>query len=285
MRGIIALLSAQALFTGSDSVVKLAGDLMPATEIMALRGALAVILMGAYIAATIDINYWRLVLRPLVVSRATLEALLAFLFVTALPHMPLAEITVIQQVTPLVLILLSALVLREIVGWRRWLAVAVGFAGVGLVVQPTGQGLNISALAALLCAVLVAVRDLITRSLHESIPTALVTFGSTISVCLAGFAGAPFEPWQPLSGYGAALLAVSAILVSVASMFIVRAFRGVEVSAVAPFRYAAVVWATLLGFLIWGQVPNALAVIGTLVIIASGLYTMHREALRRSHLV
>jgi len=258
---------------------------MPATEIMALRGVLAVMLMGAYIAATIDVNYWRLVLRPLVVSRATLEALLAFLFVTALPHLPLAEITVIQQVTPLVLISLSALVLRETVGWRRWLAVAVGFAGVGLVVQPTGQGLNIYAIAALLCAVLVAVRDLITRSLHESIPTALVTFGSTISVCLAGFAGAPFETWRPLSGYGAALLAVSAILVSVANMFIVRAFRGVEVSAVAPFRYAAVVWATLLGFLIWGQVPNALAVIGTLVIIASGLYTMHREALRRSHLV
>lgn len=280
MRGIIALLCGQALFVGSDSVIKLAGDLMPATEIMAVRGLIAVALMGAYVAATIDISRWRLLLRRLVIARATLEAGLAFLFVISLPHMPLADITVIQQVTPLVLTVLSAIVLREAVGWRRWLAVAVGFTGVVLVIQPTGQGVNFYALTALLCAIFVAFRDLITRRLHDAIPTALVTFGSTISVCLAGFVGAPFEPWQPLSLYGTALLAGSAVLVSTANMFVVRAFRGVEVSVVSPFRYAAVVWATIFGFLIWGHVPNELAIAGTLVIIASGLYTMHREARR-----
>ncbi len=280
MRGIIALLCGQALFVGSDSVIKLAGDMMPATEIMAVRGVLAVLLMGAFVAGTVDLDRWRLLLRPLVLARATLEAMLAFLFVLSLPHMPLPDITVIQQVTPLVLTVMSALVLRETVGWRRWLAVAIGFAGVALVIQPTGQGINFYAFTALLCAVFVAFRDLVTRRLHDGIPTALVTLGSTISVCLGGFIGAPFDHWQPLSTYGLGLLAASAILVSIANMFIVRAFRGVEVSVVSPFRYAAVVWATLLGFLIWGHVPNTLAIAGTLVIVASGLYTMHREALR-----
>jgi drug/metabolite transporter (DMT)-like permease len=172
------------------------------------------------------------------------------------------------------------IVLREAVGWRRWLAVAVGFAGVALVVQPTGQGVSIYAISALMCAIFVAFRDLITRRLHDSIPTAVVSFGATISVCLAGFAGAPLQEWQPLSLYGMGLLAASAILVSIANMFVVRAFRGVDVSVVSPFRYAAVVWATLLGFLIWGHVPNGLAIAGTLVIVATGLYTMHREAMR-----
>lgn len=280
MRGITALLTGQGLFVTSDSIVKLAGDLMPATEIMAIRGAFAIVLMGGFVAATVEVARWRLLLRPLVVARAALEALLAFLFVISLPHMPLPDITVLQQITPIVLTVLSAAVLGEAVGWRRWLAVAIGFAGVALVIQPTGQGFNVYAISALLCAVFVAFRDLITRRLHDNIPTAVVTFGATLSVCLAGFAGAPFQAWQPISLYGGSLLAASALLVSTANMFVVRAFRGVDVSVVSPFRYAAVLWATLLGFLIWGHVPNTLAIAGTAVIVATGLYTMHREALR-----
>jgi len=120
-------------------------------------------------------------------------------------------------------------------GWRRWLAVAIGFVGVALVIQPSGQGINIYAISALLCAIFVAFRDLITRRLHDNIPTAIVTFGATLSVCVAGFAGAPFQEWQPISLYGGSLLAASAILVSVANMFVVRAFRGVDVSVVSPF--------------------------------------------------
>jgi drug/metabolite transporter (DMT)-like permease len=280
LRGITALLTGQGLFVTSDSIVKLAGDLMPATQIMAVRGVIAVLLMGTFVATTLDIARWPLLFRPLVIARAGLEALLAFLFVISLPHMPLPDITVIQQITPIVLTVLSAVILGEAVGWRRWFAVVVGFAGVALVIQPTGQGINIYAISALLCAIFVAFRDLITRRLHDHIPTAIVTFGATLSVCLAGFAGAPFQAWQPLSLYGVSLLTASAVLVSIANMFVVRAFRGVDVSVVSPFRYAAVVWATLLGFLIWHHVPNALAIAGTVVIVATGLYTMHREARR-----
>lgn len=280
MRGIVSLLAAQALFIGSDSVIKLAGEMMPPTEIMAVRGVIAVALMGAFVAATVDTGRWRAALQPLVIWRSGLEALLAFLFVVALPHLPLADITVIGQITPLALTVLSAIVLREAVGWRRWLAVAVGFLGVLLVIQPTGAGVNAYAVVALVVAVMVAVRDIITRRLDPAIPTALVTFGATVSVCLAGFIGAPFDQWKPLSPYGLALLATSAALVSIANMFVVQAFRGVEVSVVSPFRYAAVVWAVLFGFLIWRDVPNALAIVGTLIIIASGLYTMRREALK-----
>jgi drug/metabolite transporter (DMT)-like permease len=280
LRGIVAILCGQALFVGSDSVVKLAGETMPATQIMAIRGLIAVALMAVYVAATTDLERWRLLLRPLVVIRATLEAALAVLFLLALPHMPLADITVTQQIVPLVLTVLSAVILGEAVGWRRWAAVVIGFAGVAMVLQPTGEGFNVYAILALLCALFVAFRDLLTRKLHDAIPTSIVTLGSTISVCLAGFVGAPLQNWQPLSLYVAALLAASAILVSVANMFIVRAFRGVEVSVVVPFRYAAVVWATLLGFVIWGYIPNALAIAGTVIIVASGLYTMHREAMR-----
>ena len=278
-RGIVSLLAAQALFIGSDSVIKLAGEMMPPTEIMAVRGVMAILLMGTFVAATIDISRWRMAVRPIVVWRSSLEAVLAFLFVISLPHLPLGDITIIGQITPLALTVLSALVLRETVGWRRWLAVLVGFVGVLLVIQPTMAGVNAYAIVALIVAVMVAVRDIITRRMDPAIPTALVTFGATLSVCFAGFLGAPFDEWKSLTPYGLALLAASAALVSIANMFVVRAFRGVEVSVVSPFRYAAVVWAVLFGFLIWRDVPNALAIVGTLIIVASGLYTMRREAL------
>ena len=279
LRGIVALLIAQAVFVTSDSVVKLAGAMMPPTEIMAIRGLIAVMLMGGAVAATIPAGRWHLVLRPFVALRATLEAVLAALFLYALPHLPLANITVVMQVTPLITTVLSALVLSEAVGWRRWLAVGIGFVGVVLVAQPSTQGVDIYVVVALIVAALVAVRDLVTRRLDPTIPTAAVSFATTLSVCLLGFAGAPFQEWVPVSTYGVSLLAASATLVSIANIFIIRAFRGVDVSVVSPFRYAAVVWAVLLGFMIWGDVPNTLAVAGTLIIIASGLYTMHRETL------
>jgi drug/metabolite transporter (DMT)-like permease len=281
MRGIIAVLVSMALFVLSDSVVKLAGEMMPATEIMAVRGVMAVLLMGGVAVVTIDRAKWHLVAQPRVVVRASIEAIVAVLFLIALPKLPLADITAIQQVTPIVLTVLSAVVLKEAVGWRRWLAVFAGFVGVVLVIQPTAEGINLFALSALACAALVAVRDIITRGLQPGIPTALVTFTTTLSVCIAGFAGAPLETWHMPTPYGFALLAASAVLVSSANIFIIRAFRGTEVSVVAPFRYAGVVWAIVLGFAIWGHVPNGLAIAGTIILVASGLYIMHREALRR----
>lgn len=273
-----------AFFVVSDSIVKLAGEMMPTTQIMAVRGLIAVVLTGTIAASSVNVERWHLLLQPRVVLRAMIEAAVAVLFLVALPYLPLPDITAIQQVTPLVLTVFSAVILKETVGWRRWLAVLAGFIGVVLVIQPTGQGINIFALSALACAVLVAVRDIVTRGLDPSIPTALVTFATTVTVCLTGWIGRPLETWTAPSTYGLALLAGSAVLVSLANVFIIRAFRGAEVSVVAPFRYAGVLWALVLGFFIWGYVPNALAIAGTVILVASGLHVMHREALRRRQL-
>lgn len=270
-----------ALFVMSDSVVKLAGEVMPATQIMAVRGVMAAFLIGGVAIATVDIARWHLTLQPRVLLRAGIEAIVAVLFLVSLPHLPLADMTAIQQATPIVVTVLSVVVLNETIGWRRWLAVGAGFVGVVLVIQPTGEGINVFAILALACAALVAVRDLVTRKLDPAIPTPLVTFATTVSVCVTGFLGAPLERWTPLTAEALAYLAASAVLVSLANVFIIRAFRGTEVSVVAPFRYSGVLWAVVLGSLIWGHVPNALAVLGTVVLIASGLYIMHREALRR----
>lgn len=278
------LLLSQALFVSSDSLVKLLGTGMPPGQIMALRGLMAVALAGSVLVATVEPARWRLALTPLVGARAGLESVSAALFIMSLPHLPLSDITVFMQFTPLSITLLAALLLREHVGWRRWAAILVGFIGVLLVAQPGGAGFSPYAISAILVALIISVRDLITRRLDPAIPTPAITLTTTLAVCLLGFASAPFEDWTPLSWDRVGLLAGSALLVTTANAAIIRAFRGTDVTVVSPFRYFGVLWAVAIGFAIWGEIPDLLAICGTVLIVGSGLYTMHRESLRlRQH--
>lgn len=275
------MLVAQGLFVASDTVIKLASEALPSTQIMAVRGTIATALMLGVVISRRELRPLPIATNSLVVLRAVSEAFVAMLFLLALPMLALPTITTILQATPLMLTALSAMVLAERVGWRRWLAVAIGFVGVVLVVQPRSHGVNPYALLALGSAALVAVRDLVTRQIDPAIPPTLVTLVTTIVVCLMGYAGAPFQDWQAMSARAIAYLGISAVLVSAGHIFIVNAFRGVEISVVSPFRYVAVVWSLIAGALVWASVPDSLALVGTLIIVASGVYTMHREARRR----
>jgi drug/metabolite transporter (DMT)-like permease len=278
LRGVFAMLVSQALFLMSDSIIKLAGETLAPSQIMAVRGMMAVYLVGAILVATVDWRKWYMVLQPLVVVRGVIEGGVAVFFLLSLPHLQLGQITVISQVTPLILTIMSAVLLGEAVGRGRWAAVAIGFVGVVLVAQPTTNGVSIHVAGALVMALLVAARDLVTRFVDPNVPTGVVTFTSTVAVCLMGFAGFETQPWAPLTANAVTLLAASAILVTLGIVFVVIAFRDVEVSVVSPFRYSAVLWATLYGYLLWNEQPNDLALIGTALIVVAGLLAMHQEA-------
>lgn len=260
--------------------MKLAGALMPATQIMALRGLMAVALSAAVLAITVDRSRWKLAAQPLVAVRAGLEGVSAALFIISLPHLKLGDITVFMQFTPLSITLLAAVVLGERVGWRRWMAIGVGFIGVVLVAQPGGASFSVYSITAIMVALLISVRDLVTRRLDPAIPTPAITLTTTMSVCALGFLGSPLQAWQPVQAGTLWLLAGSAVLVTAANVTIIRAFRGTDVTVVSPFRYFGVLWALVLGYAIWRDTPNMLAIAGTMLIVGSGLYTMHRESLR-----
>ncbi len=278
---ILAMLVSQALFTSSDVFAKLAAQAgLPATQIMALRGLVAVALVAFLAWRMGALNRFPAALQPLVMLRAGMESAIAILFLIALPNMTLADITVILQAAPLILTGLSAWLLSESVGWRRWTATAVGFAGVVIVARPGGDGLNLFALMALACAFLIAGRDIVTRRLDPAIPTLAITLTTTSAVCATGFLGAPAQAWVPMTPWAWACLAGSAVFVSAGNYFVVQAFRSGEVSVVAPFRYAVVVWAMLAGFLVWREVPDAVAFLGAGLIVGSGLYTFHRQRVR-----
>lgn len=279
-RGIVAMVLAMALFICNDTLVKYAGQSLPAGQIVLLRGLAVTLWISLMAAALGALRQWRLALAPAVLARAALEATATFVYLAALFHLPIANATAINLSIPLLLTVLAVLLLREKVGWRRWSAVAAGFLGVLLVVQPTPSGFNWYALVALAATVLHAFRDLTTRRIPPHIPSVLVTLTSATMVTMGGGALSLAEDWTPLSWSIAGLLLAASLLLTGAYYLLIEGMRQGELSVIAPFRYVGILWALLLGYAVWGDVPNAVAGAGIVILVASGVYIFHRERVR-----
>jgi drug/metabolite transporter (DMT)-like permease len=157
----------------------------------------------------------------------------------------------------------------------------VGFVGVLLVVQPGVAGVDVYALLAFVAAVVVACRDFATRAVGAHVPSVVITLSTTAGVCLAGFLLGAAEDWRPLETADLGLLAAAAALVTAGNFAVITAFRGTDVSAVSPFRYSNVPLAIVLGLVVFGEVPDLFAGLGIVLIVGSGVYTIHRERVRR----
>jgi drug/metabolite transporter (DMT)-like permease len=277
---IVAMLAAMALFTGNDTLTKLATAELPPGQIMGIRGTFAVLLIMGLVVAMGEARQLRELRSPILALRAVLEASVAFTFLTALGHLQLANITAILQATPIIITVLTVLLGLETVGWRRWSAIVVGFLGVLLIVKPSLGGLNIYAGMALASAAMVALRDLVTRSIKPRVPTVVVTLATTAIVTLLGFALSLQETWQPLSAREIALLGGAAVFVTLGNLAVIKAYRIGEMSVVSPFRYAVILTSLTTGFLVFGEWPDLISVAGIGLIVLSGLYTVHREQVR-----
>lgn len=276
-RGIIAMLTAMTLFCCNDALMKLARDAFPTGQAVALRTGFAILAGLALVAALGDWRKLKLGLRPLVLLRGLVEALGAMTFIFALGLLPLANITAILMASPLLIVVLAVVLRIESVGWRRTAALAIGFIGVLIVMRPSADGFSAAALIALGSAVLVAVRDLTTRFIGDDIPSTVISLSTTVLVGLLGFAMGAVEEWQSPWRIETAYLVVAAVLVTSGGYFIVGAFRNTDVGVIAGYRYSIVMIAALLGWLIWGDTPDGIALLGIALIVGSGLYTLHRQ--------
>jgi drug/metabolite transporter (DMT)-like permease len=281
LRGGLFMAVAMASFTMNDAITKAVSTEMNFGEIMLVRGIFAMMLIAALTVHRRAIRPLRtLMVRP-VALRVVGEVGGTIAFLAAIVHLPLANISAIMQALPLAVTLGAALVFSEPVGWRRWLAIAVGFAGVLVIVRPGVEGFNQFALLALIAVLFCAVRDLATNRIPAEIPSLFITLLTTITVTVAGvFMLVPLGGWMPLSGRAVGLLALAAVLVLVGYQCVIMAMRAGDISAVAPFRYTALLWAMLLGYVVFGEVPDALMVVGASLIVMSGLYAFYRERLR-----
>ncbi|MDZ4136141.1 MAG: DMT family transporter, partial [Paracoccaceae bacterium] len=277
-RGILYMNVAMATFTVNDTFMKLTTQSLPLAQAVVIRGALTVVLLLVLAQAMggLQLRMSR-VDAKLMALRTVGELGGTVLFLLALMQMPLANLSAILQSLPLAVTLAAALVMGEKVGWRRMLAIAVGFGGVLLIVRPGPQGFDVWSMMALGSVACVVLRDLVTRRFSRALPSVTVAFYAASSVLLMGLAGLVTEGWQPVTGAQMVGLSAAALALIMGYLFVVMAMRVGEVALIAPFRYSALLWAIMLGWLAFGALPDGVTLIGAAVVVASGLYTYLRE--------
>ena len=209
--------------------------------------------------------------------RVFCEIGLSYFILKALSNLPLAYVTIIFQVVPLGLTLAAALVYKEAVGWRRWLAIIAGFIGVLLIVKPGTDGFVPEMLFAVMGAVLFVVRDMITRQLSAKVPAFYTAFQQVLWVTIINGILCYFDEWVPLEAYHYGLLFVAGLLFLGMTLLAVFMMRYGDISFVAQFRYAGIVWAIIIGAVLFHEVPDISALIGAFIIVSAGLYALHRE--------
>jgi len=198
-------------------------------------------------------------------------------YLAALFQLPIANATAINMATPLFITLLAVVWLGARVGpWRR-LATAAGFAGVLLVIQPRADGFNVYAWLCLAATFLHALRDLVTPRIARDVPSIGVALATAAAVTVLAGALSLWQGWAPVSAGQLALLAAAAAFLAGGYHFVIGATRIGELSVVAPFRYSGLLMAVALGWLVWGDVPNALAWAGIALVVGAGLYLLRHE--------
>ena len=275
-RGIGLALLGGAVLTVQDAIMKWLTDDYSVGEILFYRGAVALLAVVMVMARRGEFRLVKTrnvrghVLRNLFVLSAS------GLFVSALALMPLTDVVAITFTSPLFVTALAAPLLGERVGWRRWTAVAVGFSGVFVMLRPGESALQLAALLALGAALSSALRDIVTRRMVGNENVLTILFYLALTLTLAGLTTLPFG-WRQPTGAHLLVLGAMGLLFGLGHYLMIQAFHFAEATVVTPFRYLSLLWAALLAFLVWGDVPDGFMVAGASLVVASGLYILHRE--------
>ncbi len=279
LRGIVGITACNLLFLVNDTLVKLANSELPLGELLFIRGMFASLLLVPIVVWTGAHRQVKRLWSLAIFLRLLAEICGSVLFLIALFQIPIANANAILQVVPLMVTACAAIFLGDQVGWKRWLAIGVGLIGVLIVVRPGFAGFNAFSLVALASMVFITLRDMTTRMMPRNLPALLVALATAVAVGLIGpvLSLASGEVWVLPSANGMALLVGSAVFLIGGYLTAVDFMRHGDIAVIAPFRYSVVVWAILVGFVVWGEVPDLLMLVGTTIIIATGIYTFHRE--------
>lgn len=277
LRGVGFMVASGIIFAFTDALAKALTGVYPVGQIMCLRAVFVLIsivvmvkLRGGFSSVRI-VNWKGQILRGLLMAGTTLT------FLLALKDAPLADLTALLFVSPLILTVLAPYFLGERVGWRRRAAVAVGFCGTLLIVKPTGEVPFIALMLGLAVPFILSFSDIFTRRLARTETANSMMLFSNVFMAGVGVALLPFG-WHTPDWQGIAIIAAMGTLQGIAQYLLIYAFIHGETVVIAPFRYLMLVWATLYGYLMFGTIPRSETFIGAAIVIAAGLYIFHREA-------
>jgi drug/metabolite transporter (DMT)-like permease len=270
--GIVAMTAATAAFVAGDSFMKIVIEDLPPFEVLLLRGIAASFACAILVGVRSEWGAIAGLLNLRTLLRAAGETLATLCYVVALARMPIADVVAIMQTAPLILILGAAIFLRERIGPARLALALVGFAGTLMVVQPKTNGVSSAALLVFAAALLAAARDLVGRGVPSRIPVTVVIFATLQMVTVAGGAmSLGFETWVAPTGRHLTFLGLAGLFLALGHSGLLLAYRLGRTASVAPFFYCLALWGVISGLVVWGELPNALALTGIAVIAGSGV--------------
>lgn len=269
---------AMAAFTFNDTFMKALSDEIPLFQAIFMRGVATTLLL-LLLAIWFRGFDLRLSRRDwgLITLRTVMEIAAAYFFITALFNMPIANVTAILQALPLSVSLAGALFLGESIGWRRITAISVGFIGVLFIVKPGAADFTIYSIYGLATVAVVTVRDLAARRLGENVPSLTVAWVGAIGVTMSAGLASLGETWVAPSPLGWMQLAGTAVFIIVAYIGSVMTMRVGDIGSVAPFRYTGLLWAILLGFIVFDEWPDVWTLLGSAIVVSTGVFMLLRE--------
>jgi drug/metabolite transporter (DMT)-like permease len=290
LRGILFMCGSMAAFTINDTFMKSVTAEVPLFQTIFLRGVIA--MAGLLVVGAVTGAFRQRLHRPdwrLISLRSVAEVFATLTFLVALLHMELANLSAILQALPLAVTLAAALVFGDRIGWRRMTAILVGFAGVMIIIRPGTAAFDQWSLVGVASVLCVVVRDLAVRRLGPHVPSVIVAMGAAVMVTAMGL-GLSFLPgermgadfagltgWVPLTAGQAAKVAGAGAFLIVGYICAVTAMRSGDVGVVAPFRYTSLLWAIVLGFLAFGDLPDGWTLAGAAIVVGAGVFTLLRE--------
>lgn len=278
IKGALLMSLAMASFNFNDAMIKLVTSDLTTGQIMFIRGVMTSTLillvawrMGALRPVSLLLDRW-------ITLRTAGEIVGAVTYVYALSMIPLPNAAAILQALPLAVTMGAALFLGETVGWRRWLAILVGFLGVMVIIRPGAEGFSSASLLVVGSVIGAATRDLATKKIDPAVPSLMISLIAALAITVTGalMIGVTAN-WKPVSTHNFLILAFGSVMLFGGYQTIIMAMRTGEISFIAPFRYTSLLWAIALGMLLIGEMPDRWMLAGSAIVVTAGLYAFYRE--------
>ena len=284
IRGALLMMICMGAFVLNDAFVRLAGDTLPLGQILFFRGLITtfVLVIAAWYAGIFRIEVSQED-KFKVVVRSIVDGLTAYFFLTAVLHMPFANVTAILQILPMTVTLAAAFVFKETVGRFRTTLILIGFVGVLFIIKPSVNGFNVYSFYALIAVFLITLRDLITRKLSIEVHTLLPTVSASFGVLSFSIILMFNTPFQSLDIQNSFFILMAAFFIIFGYYTAVLVMRSGEISFISPFRYSAILFALIIGFVFFAEVPDKQAFLGMLIIATSGIVLLFRNKKNQSH--
>ncbi|MBT4888503.1 MAG: DMT family transporter [Rhodospirillales bacterium] len=277
LHGILLMLAGVFVLAIMDVIAKLLveADYSP-FQILAFRGWIISSCLIGWIAFRGQLRALKTTRSRDHVLRAGIGFCMPYLFFTALGTMPIADAVVIFFMAPVIMTILSIPLLKEIVGTQRWAAIAVGFIGVIIVIQPSGGAFQVGTIYALGACVAYSLLGIMDRWMGETEPPIRLVFYFSLGNAVIGTCALPFV-WKPMPMMDVLIILGMAAVAMFAHILITSAYIKAPISVIAPFEYSALIWSTMFGLLIWSDFPARHVWFGAAIIVISGIYMVHRE--------